>query len=202
MNDNDKGEFFAILSTVYDYHGKPLSDSVARLWWHKLKDRMSMQTFRAAMDRNLETSEFLPKISSLLEAVNPHPAPEEAWNMLPKSEYEGGWVTNEMMQGWGACSNSLERGDMIGARVAFIERYKQAIAGKTEPPVWWVTRPIGMREPEKIDFEEKMVLTAPRGVPAGLIEAMKRQIPARIGADNPVTQALTEGGGLRRLEKQ
>lgn len=52
-----------------------------------------------------------------------HPLPEIAWNHVPKSEHDGGYVTSQMMAALADCHDSLERGDFIGGRKAFLESY-------------------------------------------------------------------------------
>jgi hypothetical protein len=111
----------------------------------------------------LHTSKSQPTIAAFNDLLHPsqYPAPEEAWNMAPKSEYDGGWVCDELMAALGACQDSLDRGDMVAARMAFLERYRVEIQGKTGEPRWWLSRPIGQTETEKMAWEENAMLTAP-----------------------------------------
>lgn len=59
---------------------------------------------------------FLPSLSG-------HPLPEIAWNHLPKSDFDGGYVTDQMMSALADCHDSLMRGDFIAGRKAFLESY-------------------------------------------------------------------------------
>lgn len=182
MHDQDQKEFAAVLGAVYEYHGKELTQSVAKLWWAKLRGRVDLATFKAAMDRNLDTGRFLPKIADLLEEVSKFPAPEEAWNMAPKSEYDGGWVFDELMVALGACQDSLDRGDMVGARMAFLERYRAEVQGKVGEPRWWLTRPIGQTEVEKTAWEESAKLTAPASAQTAQLHLAKMRELMRSGS--------------------
>ncbi len=62
-----------------------------------------------------------------------HPNPEQAWNMIPKSEWDAGYISQQMSEAMGACQDSIDRGDLIGARMAFIETYKELIRDDPEP---------------------------------------------------------------------
>jgi len=198
LTDNDQTAFQDVLRAVYEYYGKDLTAVATKLWWRALKDRLNIGAFEAYMLRHLETSQFLPRISDIVAGLNPHPAPEEAWNLAPKSEYEGGWVTNEIVQGLGACQDSLARGDTVGARMAFLERYKAAIAGKTSKPAWFLTRPIGQREPDMVAWEEQMLLTAPEGArTTGLHLAHARRENQQTGSQ----PLLTGGNFYEAVEK-
>jgi len=196
LTDADKTRFQDTLAAVYDYYGKTLTEAAAKLWWRTMRARVSIEQFEGLMAKQLETSEFLPRIANIVEALNPHPAPEEAWNRVPKSEYEGGWVTDEIMAGLAACHDSIDRGDMVGARMAFIESYKSAIAGKTDRPRWWLTRPIGQREPDRIAWEEQMFLTAPDPVSLEALPDARHRIENQKNGTKPL---LTGGKGIAGL---
>jgi hypothetical protein len=70
------------------------------------------------------------------------PGVEEAWSMLPLSEQQSACWTDEMAKAFGPALPMIERGDHIGARMAFKEAYAKAVtnardAGK--PVSWSVT---------------------------------------------------------------
>lgn len=79
-----------------------------------------------------------------------HPLPEIAWNHVPKSEHEGGYVTSQMMAALADCHDSLERGDFIGGRKAFLESYAarvRAAEAQQEHAVFFYSQPCqGTRE--------------------------------------------------------
>lgn len=67
------------------------------------------------------------------------PGVEEAWNMLPKTEAETAVLTSEIMEAFGACVSLMDEGDMIGARMAFKEKYSAVLsdARAKGAPVKW-----------------------------------------------------------------
>jgi hypothetical protein len=93
---------------------------------------------------------FFPKIAELRElagvssvAHDRRPGPEEAWARMPKGERMEAdsvvWCEEERIA-YGACRTLLLDGDLIGARMAFKERYTQELAkAKSEgKAVTWI----------------------------------------------------------------
>lgn len=56
------------------------------------------------------------------------PGPEEAWAMIPKNEFGSVVWTSEMSEAFGVCYKQIEAGDLIQARLSFIESYKDKVA--------------------------------------------------------------------------
>lgn len=76
----------------------------------------------------------------IIERINDgRPGVEEAWNMLPKTEAETAVLTTEIMEAFGACVSMMDDGDMIGARMAFKEKYTAVLsdARAMGAPVKW-----------------------------------------------------------------
>jgi len=136
MNTKDKSKFAKILGDTLGIYNKTPSADIVELWW-RLFEGVPLAEFTQAADAWLRESRFAPTPAELLDrcpATNlGHPDPETAWNIAPKSEAETAWVTQEMLAALAACQNSLDRGDFIGARVAFLETYKQQLqSARTE----------------------------------------------------------------------
>lgn len=68
------------------------------------------------------------------------PGVEEAWNLLPKTEAETSVMTREMMTAFGACCDLMDIGDMVGARMAFKEKYTSLLSDSRahNDPIEWV----------------------------------------------------------------
>lgn len=164
MNSTDKRAFARILGLLLKTYGKEIDNDVVSIWWAALDD-VSLEAFEQAATIHIKTSRFAPTPADIRDAAGAnrgnYPEPEEAWNKLPKSEYDGGWVCDEMMAGFAACADSLARGDMIAARMAFLERYRSVIRNKKGKPQWWLSRPIGMTENQTAHWEEQMLLEKP-----------------------------------------
>lgn len=56
------------------------------------------------------------------------PGPEEAWAMIPKNEFGSVVWTSEMAEAFGVCYKQIEAGDLIQARLSFVESYKDKVA--------------------------------------------------------------------------
>lgn len=56
------------------------------------------------------------------------PGPEEAWAMIPKNEFGSVVWTSEMSEAFGVCYKQIEAGDLIQARLSFVESYKDKVA--------------------------------------------------------------------------
>ena len=132
MNKSDRSNLGAALNAAMaaSASGKPVAPETLDLWF-RLLEHCSMSEVTQAITRHVRQSKFPPTPHDILEIVSErlgYPSPEEAWNRLPKDERDGGYVNQQMMDGLSACSDSLERGDMIGARMAFIESYKKSVS--------------------------------------------------------------------------
>ena len=93
---------------------------------------------------------FFPKLAELRELAGAlpdtlsdgRPGPEEAWARMPKRERmeEDSIVwCEEERAAYAACRPLLLDGDLVGARVAFKERYQKELAearGQGRPPQW------------------------------------------------------------------
>lgn len=70
------------------------------------------------------------------------PGAEEAWAMIPKSEYETAIWTEEMSEAMSVANGLLEDGDSVAARMAFKEGYSrlcQVARDRGEPVRWSVS---------------------------------------------------------------
>lgn len=71
-----------------------------------------------------------------------HPGPEEAWSLCPRSEAETAVWTDQVCDAFGVARPLLDAGDKVGARMAFLERYRAAVQearSARKPARWWVS---------------------------------------------------------------
>lgn len=130
MQAKDKSEFGGLIKSMHEVYNRPCGVGVLGVWWGILEP-YPLEMVSAALSTAMRETDRVPTPAHVLKFLpDPlgHLGPEEAWNALPKSEGDSGYVTDQMMRAYGACSDSLERGDMLGARVAFIEAYRQTIS--------------------------------------------------------------------------
>lgn len=130
MDNHEKREFMDLIKDSLAAHRIDVTPGQLRMWWEDLEP-YPFAAVRQAFAQHRRTSERPPTSAAILGFLPDllgHPSPEEAWNRLPKSEYDAGYVTSQIMQAYGACGDSLGRGDLIGARMAFLEAYRRAVA--------------------------------------------------------------------------
>ncbi len=108
------------------YSNKPLSDDALIIYAEDLAP-YSVEQVDAALKRlRRETSFFSPhEIISRID--DGRPLPEEAWGMIPKNEVDSCVWSEEMAAAYAAAEPMINAGDMIAARVAFIEYYKNKV---------------------------------------------------------------------------
>lgn len=72
---------------------------------------------------------FFPSIAEIKERIpDGHPSPNEAWAKLPKTEEESTVWTEEMSGAYNVAHSLIMSGDMVAARMAFLEKYKELVA--------------------------------------------------------------------------
>jgi len=223
VEDKNKLEFANILKTVFLGYGRnEPAKEVTQLWWNVFQND-SMEDVRVAFAQAVsESTEFL--VPGVVRQYIPDRSgflgPEEAWNQYPKSEQEPAWVYTEMMMAGNSCRNSIDRGDMVGARMAFLENYPRSIhSAKQEGsrPSWYYSDGIGLsrieadqqkirktieaREKQWIsqDLAERVLMIADQSAPNPKILDMIRggkmikQIPS--GSSTEDTPRIGTGNG-------
>ena len=167
MNESDRSTFGTSLNAAMAVSagGKPVGPDAFDLWFGLLDD-YDLPTVTSALTKHIKTTRFPPTPHHIIEIIGDgfgYPSPEEAWNRLPKGESDGGYVNQQMMDGMGACSDSLERGDMISARMAFLESYKKSVeTAKLEgkQAEYFYTAPTGLGLEERLGKKHQDTLTA------------------------------------------
>ena len=110
------------------------------------KEKLQQAFWQAGRDLK-----FFPKIAELRELAgmlpglpaDGRPGPEEAWARMPKGERMEDdsivWCEEERAA-YDACRSLLVNGDLIGARMAFKERYEKELAEarSQRKPIQWV----------------------------------------------------------------
>ena len=141
MTENDKERFLMAYGTVMEFYRQTVNPRVAEIWWKLAAPDMELGDFEAALLEHMRNEKFAPQLSEIrLAAKMRHwPTPEAAWNDTPKTDHEAGWLCQETARALAACQDSLDRGDMIGARMAFLETYKRAVSEAGSGPKWWLS---------------------------------------------------------------
>lgn len=150
MQVNEISELSKLWRDAYSAYGQQFDPAGIALVSAALRD-YSLEQIREATIRHAQHPEFgrfPPRPADIIreiQAVTPpdgHPGPEEAWNLLlafVQDEAESGFLTDEMRQAWEASGPSMSSGDHVGARMAFLEKYRAAVAlsrSRRAIPVW------------------------------------------------------------------
>lgn len=192
-------ELVTMIEMVYQVKNTRLYPAVLDVWV-KILIEYELAKVREALGRYIRTKTFNPDIADVLElmgeAPKPQnsawPPPEEAWNLVPKTEDEGGWLNEENAIALRACQDSLNHGDHFGARRAFLERYALELRGKTGEPTWWLSEPTHMDPEARAHWKATMLLEHPRRRPL-LLDDSKKQIEDQSA---PVKRSA---GGLQKI---
>lgn len=117
--------------------GEPLTEQRQEIYCAGLAD-IPRQQLQTAFKRARYELRWFPKLAELRELAGAlfqgsdgRPGPEEAWARMPKGDRMEDdsvvWCDEERVA-YGACRSLLLEGDLIGARMAFKERYEKELA--------------------------------------------------------------------------
>jgi hypothetical protein len=127
------------LTILAEAFGEPLTEERQDIYCSGLAD-IGQDQLRVVFHRALYELKWFPKLAELRELAgfiagvpndNGRPGPEEAWARMPKGErMEEDSVVwcEEERAAYSACRSLLSDGDLIGARMAFKERYEKELA--------------------------------------------------------------------------
>lgn len=168
MKSDDRKKFGELLASFFSVINTPFKPEVIP-WWFDALSAFELQDIKIAMqaytaDPKRERGPVMPgTILGYLPSPYGHPTPEQAWNHLPKSEHDGGYVTNLMMEAFADCSDSLARGDFIGGRKAFIESYTarvRAAETQRQRAVFFYSQPSEGNREQRLQLKETKTIEA------------------------------------------
>lgn len=189
-NRTDLGKKINAVMSVSS-NGKLIGPEALDLWMDLLGN-FDLHQVSGALIKYASTNRFAPAPSDIIDILSGdlgYPSPEEAWNRLPKGENDGGYVNQQMMDAWGACSDSLERGDMISARMAFLESYKKNVETAKlngQPADYFYSSPTSIGREERLEKKHQDLLLA---INLGWVDknmASVKQMLAITSEDKPI----------------
>lgn len=153
------------IAVTAELTGTELSVDAARMMAEDLSQYPEEQVLKALTKcrRELKTRMSLADVISRID--DGRPGPETAWAMIPKNESGSVVWTNEMAEAYGVAYPLINDGDMVQARMAFTEAYRDRCSKARDEgiPVKWTPSlghdPHG-REHVLMDAVEKGRLTA------------------------------------------
>lgn len=168
MKPEDRKKFGELLGSFFSVINVPFKPEVMP-WWFDALAAFELSDIKTAMhaftaDPKRERGPVMPgTILGYLPSPYGHPTPEQAWNHLPKSEHDGGYVTSLMMEAFADCSDSLARGDFIGGRKAFIESYSarvRAAETQRQRAVFFYSQPSEGNREQRLQLKETKTIEA------------------------------------------
>lgn len=133
MRDSDKSKFLKMMQATLAVYDKTATPETVGLWWNLL-GCYEFADVEQAFGQYLKSAEgrFSPKpasIISIIDAMRPdgRPGADEAWAMIPMSEYASAVMTQEMAEALHIAQPLLDAGDKIAARMSFREAYNRIV---------------------------------------------------------------------------
>ena len=132
MIDSEREQFGRLLAATFEVYGSAVSDTAMSIWWSALS-AFSLAQVRAGLSahiKNPERGRFSPKPADVIGEIgfsDDRPGPEEAWAALPKNEYGSVQWTEEMRHASAISQPLIDEGDLIAARMAFLESYRALV---------------------------------------------------------------------------
>lgn len=146
MKTNEKQAFFDVMTKTSDLYDKKIKPERVSVYWDALSHR-TLADIKTAINRHIQNADrgrFFPlpaDISHQLpKELNAWLNANEAWAACPKDETQSAAMCDEMSQALFIAQDLINMGDMIAARMAFIEHYNRLMeAAKSEgkKPVWF-----------------------------------------------------------------
>jgi hypothetical protein len=146
MSDSKRREaLYEIVSTCFYSYNRELKTRLFEIWYQALEE-WTVNEIAESITNAMKTCKFLPTIAeviALLPDHSGHPPPEVAWQICPKTEFDGDWVTDQIMQARSCCEADIEC-NAVSARMAFLEAYRKIMTqytGSGKKAVWWYSGP-------------------------------------------------------------
>ncbi|NEX23705.1 hypothetical protein G3480_26130 [Thiorhodococcus mannitoliphagus] len=188
--DHDRKAFSDLPDEVGETYGQRVSARLKQTWWRLLAARLDLPTLRQVLDGHLldaERGRYFPRPSDVIavleRAGGGRPGPDEAWALAIDTFDEAAsvCVTEEILLAATAAAPVWERGDRVGARMAFKSAYERLVAERRrqgQPPQWRLS--LGWDPRQRTE-------AAQRAVAAGRLsaEAVRHLLPAPDDARTP-----------------
>ena len=153
MTNDDKKAFAELMAMLCEYYQKTVSALAMKIYWDGLQayPLAAVEDAIRAHITDEKAGKWMPLVADLTAQIrrtdpgDGHPGPDEAWGIVAKimsSEAETAALTEEMREGWAACSPVMDLGDEVGARMTFREVYTRAVArsrAASQSPKWSMT---------------------------------------------------------------
>ena len=146
MNTNEKQAFFDVMTKTSDLYDKKIERARVSVYWDALKHR-TIEDIKIAINRHIQDADrgrFFPLPADiahqLSSELNAWLTANEAWAACPKDEIQSSAMCDEMSRALFVAQDLISVGDLIAARMAFIEHYNRLMEiAKSEgrKPKWF-----------------------------------------------------------------
>lgn len=117
------------LAITVEFCGSALmSEAAARIFIVELQAYPGPAVHEALARCRREISGRLSLAHVLERLDDGRPGPEEAWARIPKNEDDSGVLTEEMREAMGIVLPLIKIGDLVAARMAFVEPYRRLVS--------------------------------------------------------------------------
>lgn len=132
-------ELIEAVAVTAELCGRTFSEAAARVFVQDLSRYPEGQVIAALGRCRREVKGTLTVSDVVSRLEDGRPGIEEAWGMVPLTEAQTVVWTDEMAAAFGAALPLIERGDRVGARMAFKEAYTKAVMAARDQgkPVNW-----------------------------------------------------------------
>jgi hypothetical protein len=128
MNQNELKEINRALAVTAEICGTELSETAVRV----IIKRLSAYPFASvhnALKKCMDEVTGRLTLAHIKQRLDDgRPSPEIAWSQIPKDERDSKVLTSEQKQALKTVSAMIDQGELIPARMAFIEKYKELVA--------------------------------------------------------------------------
>lgn len=126
------------LQATAELYGRQMTDLAAHMFIQDLSG-FDPNAVIVALGKCRKELRTFPTVADILARIDDgRPGAEEAWALIPKSEYDSVVWSDEIAEAYGVC-RSLIDDDTVAARMAFKEAYTRIVAenrSKGKAPVW------------------------------------------------------------------
>lgn len=189
------------LAVTCEVMGLDVSAAAARVMAHDLADFDEHQVLRALERCRKEVKGARLMIADIIDRLEDgRPGPEEAWAEAPRDETSSAVWCAEQRQAWAAARTLLAEGEVVQARMTFLEVYRKACRESREAgiaPAWEATLGTDLYGREQCLLRAVQVGRIKAAYAVGLLPDVSRD--SAIANPNGQLAGLFEAAGLPLL---
>lgn len=128
MNQNELIKINKALAVTAEICGTDLSETAVQVMIKRLSG-YAFDSVQNALKKCMDEVTGRLTLAHIKQRLDDgRPSPEIAWSQVPKHEQDSMVMTSEQNQALCCVSAMIDQGELIPARMAFIEKYKQLVA--------------------------------------------------------------------------